>query len=115
MYELSARVGKTNAISMVELYRRVFGREPRNKINDTRQLRRLIEDMRNEGSPICSSKTPEGGGYYLAAAGSELNDYCKKVRKQALKALAMEAGLRKITLPKLINEISINLEGVDIE
>ena len=113
--ELSKHVGKSNAISMVELYKRVFGKEPPDKISGTRQLRQLITKLRKEeGIPICSTTNKEGGGYYLASAGADLEEYCKRLRRRALKALAMEAKLRKMTLPQLLGQIQMNLEGINV-
>ncbi|KAA0257195.1 hypothetical protein FHQ18_11565 [Deferribacter autotrophicus] len=115
MTVLSKHIGKHNAISMVELYKHVFSEEPESKVNGTRKIRKVIEMMRREGVPICATQEKDGSGYYLAAAGSELEDYCKRLRRRALKLLAMESKLRKITLPKLIHDISINIDGTEVK
>jgi hypothetical protein len=65
-------------------------------------LRAIITRLRRQGLPICSQSRTAGGGYYLAAAGSELEDYCKRLRKKALKGLCIEALLRQTTLPELL-------------
>jgi hypothetical protein len=114
MAVLSRHVGRANAIGMEELFREVFGEIPKNKINDTRRIRKLVEDMRREGLPICAVTDNDNSGYYLAAAGSELKDFCNRIRKRALKLLAMEAKLRKQTLPKLLGEIALTLEGEEM-
>ncbi len=106
---LSRHVGKARAISMVELYRFVFEEEPKDKISGTRRLRQLITRLRKEGVPVCSSTETNGGGYYLASTGTDLEVYCKKLRRRALRALAMEAKLRNTTLPELIGQIQLNL------
>lgn len=107
--ELTLHVGRSRAIGMGELFERVYGRPYKHKINNTRPLRKLITDLREEGTPICSIADVEGGGYYLASAGSELNDYCKTVRARALKMLALESKLRKSTLPRILDEVQLNL------
>ena len=112
---LAEHVGKVNAIGMDELYSRLYGNRPQSKINGTRRLRKLIESARKEGVPICATTDKDTGGYYLAAAGEELDEYCSRLRKRALKLLALEARLRKTTLPKLLGQISINMEGIDGE
>ncbi|ODA43627.1 hypothetical protein THER_1666 [Thermodesulfovibrio sp. N1] len=61
--------------------------------------------------PICSDTDSEGGGYYLAAAGGELENYCMRLRIRALKTLRMEAILRKMTLPELIGQLNLNVGG----
>lgn len=112
MSELSGRTGKSKAVDMGELYERVFG-EPysSNKINGTRKLRQLITELRKEGVPICSVSTKDGGGYYLASAGSDLEDYCSRIRSRALKLLKMESDLRKVALPSLLHQIQLNLDA----
>ena len=107
--EMTMHVGRSRAIGMGDLYERVFGRPYRSKINGTRALRKLVTDLREEGVAICSIADADGGGYYLASAGSELNDYCKTVRSRALKMLALESKLRKSTLPRILDEVQLNL------
>jgi len=108
---LARHIGKNKAIGMAALYEEVWGRPWRDKINDTRELRKLITELRNEGVPICSVTTKEGGGYYLASAGSELEAYCSKLRTSALKKLALEAKLRNMTLPELLGQLTLSLTG----
>jgi len=108
---LARHIGRSRAIGMVALYEEVFGEKWRDKINDTRKLRELITELRREGVPICSVTTKEGGGYYLASAGSELETYCSKLRTSALKKLALEAKLRNITLPELLGQLTLSLTG----
>lgn len=110
MLALSRHVSKSKAISMEELFKVVYGGEVNNKVNDTRKLRKLIEGARRDGLPICSIQDKDNAGYYLAAAGTELDDYCKRLRKRALKLLVLESKLRQVTLPNLVNEISFNLD-----
>lgn len=108
---LTRHVGANRAISMGELYRQVYNKDFANKINDTRNLRILVTQLRKEGVPILSVSDKEGGGYYLASAGSELEGYCKRLRSMALKKLAQEARMRNIGLPALLGQIVLNLEG----
>ena len=109
--ELSRHVGRGRAVGMGELYQAVYERPYDHRINDTRQLRKLITKLRREGTPICSASATDGGGYFLASAGSELEDYSRRLRKKALKGLKQEAVLRRVTLPELVGQIVINLEG----
>jgi len=108
---LAAHIGEGNAIGMAELYERVFERPWEHRINDTRQLRRLITTMRDEGTPICSVSTSSGGGYYLAAAGSELIDYLHRGEHRALKILGRNARMRRITLPEYLGQMRLNIQG----
>ena len=106
---LSEHPGKARAISMPALHKAVFDSEIGDKINGTRKLRQLITKLRREGLPICSVADQNGGGYYLASASSEAEDYLRRLRKQALKKLTMEARIRKVALPELLGQISIAL------
>lgn len=106
---LSHHHGKARAISMPALFHAVFDREMGDKINGTRALRDLVTKLRREGIPICSTADQNGGGYYLASAGSDLEDYCRKLKIQALKKLTIVAKLQNRALPELVGQISINL------
>ncbi|WP_051617135.1 helix-turn-helix domain-containing protein [Desulfonatronovibrio hydrogenovorans] len=108
---LSRHPGPGRAISMPDLYRAVYGGDPRTRINGTRKLRSLITQLRKEGVAVGSTATRSGGGYYLATAGSDLADYCRRLRSQGLKKLALEAKIRKTTLHKLVGEIQLNLQA----
>ena len=107
---LTRHVGSSNAIGMSLLYEEVYGKPPKTKISGTRKLRYLVNELRKEGNPICSSSRKDNPGYYLAAAGSELENYLKRIRVRALKTLKLESIIRKVALPQLIQEISLNLE-----
>jgi hypothetical protein len=94
---------------MPALHLAVFDSPIDDKINGTRRLRKLVTGLRQEGVPICSVSDQNGGGYYLASAGSDLEDYCQRLRAKSLKGLVMEATLRKMALPALLGQISIAL------
>ncbi|WP_051754558.1 hypothetical protein [Thermodesulfobacterium commune] len=102
---LAKHVGKSKSIGMGALYEQVFGNTCKDKVNQARIIRALVTELRKEGIPICSDQDKEGGGYYLAAAGKELEEYCMKLRKRALKILHMEAILRNKTLPELLGQL----------
>jgi len=108
--KLTSHVGVNNAVGMAELYESIYEKPVEKLVNDTRRLRKLVERIRKEGVPVCSM-TNGGGGYYLASAGSELDGYCQRLRKSALKKLAVEAKLRKVGLPALLGQISLKLSG----
>lgn len=107
---LSRHIGKERAIGMAELHKEAF-REPwEHRINDTRKLRKIITLLRRDGVPVCSNSEKSGGGYYLASAGSELEDYLVRLRRRALKALSMESQIRRIGLPELLGQMQMNLQ-----
>lgn len=111
MKVMSKHPGKARAIGMGDLYEAVFDRPYKSKINGTRALRRVITKLREEGFPICSTPGSEDGGYYMASSGSDLEQFCASLRNQGLRKLALEAKLRKKTLPDLLGEIQLKLEG----
>jgi len=107
---LARHVGEEKAIDMGELYSRVFDEPYTHKINNTRRLRTVITALRQKGVPIGSTAAKNGGGYYLVRAGSELDAYCGRLRRAALNKLAMEARLRKISMPELLGQMQMNME-----
>lgn len=111
MMALSDHIGSINAIGMAELHEAVTGESWENRINDTRRIRLVITELRREGRRICSSPASSGGGYYLAAAGSELVDYLRKNKTRALKLLDMNAQISRVNLPNYLAQIALELEG----
>ena len=108
---LSRHVGVEKALGMAELFELVFKRPVSHRINDTRRLRTLITNLRMEGAAIASVSKPEGGGYYLAGAGSELEDYLSRLRARGMAALRLEARIRKITLTELLSRAGLEARG----
>lgn len=113
--ELTSHVGAPNAIGMGELYEIVFDRYWSHRINDTRKLRRLITIMRREGVAICSASGASDGGYYLAAAGSELAHYLRRSERRALLLLQRNARIKRISLPNYLGQLQLNMEGGDYD
>ncbi|HOJ43272.1 MAG TPA: hypothetical protein PK800_04060 [Syntrophorhabdaceae bacterium] len=112
---LTMHVGETNAIPMSELYERVFEEKWHNKINDTRKVRLLINRMRSEGVAICSTTDQEHGGYYLASAGSEVNDYLRRLERRALKILWRISKIKKVSLPELLGQMRLRMVEKEVK
>jgi hypothetical protein len=115
MTELSRHIGQVNAIGMGELYVLVFGETWNHRINDTRKLRDLIEELRDEGVAISSSTANSGGGYYLPAAGSELADYLDGDEIRAFRILRRNRRIRKVSLREYWGQAGIRMEQYDAE
>ena len=112
---LSKHVGVEKAMGMADLFEVVYQRPVEDRINDTRELRKLITNLRLDGVPIASVSRPDGGGYYLAAAGSELEDYLYRLHQRGLKALVLESKIRGISMGELLGRIQIKLERTTCE
>lgn len=112
---LSRHVGVEKAMGMTDLFETVYQRPVSDRINDTRELRKVITTLRLDGVPIGSVTRPDGGGYYLAAAGSELEDYLSRLHQRGLKALVLESKIRGISLLDLLDRIQVKLEGAHRE
>ena len=110
---LATHIGEPNAVGMGELYETVFGSPWTHRINDTRRLRKYITILRREGMPICSVSTPDGGGYYLPAGTSELVNYLRRSKVRALKILSRVAKIQKVSLPDLLGQMRLEMEGND--
>ncbi len=106
--QLTSHIGQANAIGMAPLYEAVFGRPWQHRINDTRALRRLVTILREEGVPICSVASHDGG-YYLAAAGSELSHYLRRNERRALLILTRNARIKKVALPNYLGQIRMEM------
>ena len=104
-------VGEVNAISMTALYEAVFERPWNDRINDTRALRHLITALREDGVPICSTSSQHGGGYYIAAAGSEFIDFLRKTERRALLILMRNARMKKVSLPEYLGQLKLDMEA----
>jgi len=110
MMALSRHMGPEHAIGADALYAEVFGEAAKGKINGTKALRRLVTALRKKGIAIGSSCRTDGGGYYLVRAGSELEDFRRRMyRRPALRKLSLDAKLGKIALPELLGQITLNL------
>jgi hypothetical protein len=103
-------VGEINAVSMTALYEAVFDRPWNDRINDTRALRYLITALREDGVPICSTSSQHGGGYYIAAAGSEFVDFLRKTERRALLILMRNSKMKKVSLPEYLGQLKLEME-----
>lgn len=111
LMELTKHIGRGRAVGMGELFQAVFEESWTNRINDTRKLRRLVTELRTgaQPQPICSACNPAAPGYFLASAGSELQEYIGHVEKMALKKLSQAAKLKKIPLPELLGQLAMQM------
>lgn len=102
---LLRHVGPFRKIGMGELYQGVFGRSWAHRINDTRQLRKLITELRTEGMPILSDRN----GYWIAASASEINVFCQAGKRKALALLARISRMKNVSLPDYLGQLQLEL------
>lgn len=74
---------------------------------DERLLRSLVSQAREHGVPI--GATPRDG-YFVAKTADELRECCEFLRSRAMHSLRIEARLRRISLPELLGQLSLNEE-----
>lgn len=106
---LTRHVGQEKAVGMGELYQEVFSDMWRNRINDTRILREIITELRNDGSLIGETRSREGGGYYLARSAHELGAWFQRREHEWLKKAAMLARMKRLSLNEYLGQKSLNL------
>lgn len=107
---LSHHVGLTRAIGMGELYTKVFKKEWRHRINDTRNLREDITELRAAGRRICSTAHAVGGGYYLPASDSEWNAFVFSEIGQAAHRIKRARTMYRISNEEAMRQVQLILE-----
>jgi len=108
---LMDHVGPSRKIGMGELFELVLQEGYANRINDTKFIRILVDELQHEGTRICSSRSRVNGGYWLAATGTELNAYCDVLKSEIMRKGRKIAALQHIALPELLGQMSLNLQG----
>jgi len=108
---LSHHVGRSKAIGMGELYIKVFERQWLHRINDTRTLRKYIEELRAAGRKICYSTSQTGGGYYIAATDDEWRAFIfGDIKKRAL-SIKRDRIMYRISNEEAMRQVQLVLEG----
>lgn len=107
---LSHHVGEKHAIGMGELYTKVFRKEWRHRINDTRDLRHDIEEMQKAGRRVCSTPDSIGGGYYLPATDSEWDAFRSRRIGQAARQIARMRAMYRISIEETMRQVQLVLE-----
>jgi hypothetical protein len=105
-----AHVGPNQKIGMGELFETVFEKPYHHRINDTKLLRKLITEMRRDGQPVLSDSSATHGGYWISASGSELNAYCEKGKRRALRILGRISRMKKVSLGDYLGQMRLELE-----
>jgi hypothetical protein len=112
---LMRHVGPSRKIGMGELFEEVFEEGYEHRINDTKLLRVLVDDLQREGIEVCSSRSRTNGGYWLAATATELNGYCDVLLQEITRKASKVAALKRISLPVLLGQMAMNLTSKNEE
>lgn len=99
---LARHVGRAKGITMTGLVLEVTGR--RSDPVAERRCRALISELRMEGIAVCGHPRD---GYWMAETADELEECCGFLRQRAMTSLTLEAKLRRMALPDLLNQIRI--------
>jgi biotin operon repressor len=67
---------------------------------DEHLVHSLVAQLRDDGIAICRHQER---GYFIAAKSAELEEACAALRSRAMQTLAVEAKLRHLPLPRLID------------
>ncbi len=90
--------GKANGITVERLCIRVGV--------SARDIRQAVTDLRDDGVAVAALPS---SGYYLAQTPEEIEECCQYLRKRSLHGLRLESRLRKIALPELLGQLSLEM------
>lgn len=96
--ELERHRGQAKGIHVKALVMHITGQLDTTEALE-RTVRKLVNDLRMEGNPICAHPAH---GYYLAESYAELEQTCNFLRSRALSSLKAYSRLKKITNSTLL-------------
>lgn len=105
-------VGPNTAIKMDVLFVELTGDViiPWRRHEQTRIVRSLVNQLRNEGCPIGSCR----GGYFWARNEQELDSTLAKLHTSAMTSLKTEAALKRVSFSDLLKQYEIEFsEGAN--
>lgn len=107
---LRRQEGPDHPVSMTELFHRLTGETviPWRRYDQSRLVRSLVRQAREEGHPI-AHRAGRDGGYFLARSDAELDETAEWFRKRALASLRQEARLKRISMNTLIEQYRLEL------
>lgn len=99
---LVRRVGPANGASVRQLASEILGTP--SGAGDERLLRKVVEQLRSEGHPVCA--TPEEG-YHHAANAEDLQRTCVYLTRRAVTTLRQVAAMKRIALPDFFGQLGL--------
>ncbi len=77
------------------------------KVNvSQRDIRQAVSDLREDGIAVVATPAT---GYYIAQTADEIEECCQYLRKRSMHGLRLESRLRKMALPELLGQISLDV------
>ena len=100
--------GPDDCIKMAVLFYQATGENiiPARRYDQTRNVRSVICELRNEGSPI-GNKSGKDGGYFMARNEKELQETVGAFHSRAMSSLRQEAALKRIPFGELLKQFEL--------
>lgn len=107
---LNKHQGPDDCVLMNEIFVEVTGNHiiPTRRYDQTRIIRSIIVDLREEGCPI-GIKAGSNGGYFWARNDEELESTIQTFHKRAISSFKQEAALKRIPFGKLLEQYELEL------
>lgn len=96
-------IGKANGIKAADLVDEIT-KHAGTRICSERDLRSVVESMREEGHHICAHPRD---GYFIAEDPAELDETCAFLQSRALRSLKQVAAMRRVSLPTLFGQMNL--------
>ncbi len=104
--------GYNSPITQVDLFVKATRQQvrPGRKWDETRIVRSIIRQLRQEGLPI-GTRNGTAAGYFIAETDEEMEATINKFHKAGLGGFRMEAALKNISFTELFKQYQLELEG----
>lgn len=108
--------GPDNCITMNNLYIKVTESfiVPFKRYDQTRVIRSLVKDLREEGTPI-GNRSGIRGGYFWAQCDKELESTIAIFHERAFSSFKQEAALKRISIDELIEQYKLEINPQEKE
>jgi len=101
--ELSHHIGQAEGIHVRDLVARITGQRVESEQLE-RRVRQIVTELRMDGVHVCGHPS---AGYYMAATPEELEHTLQFLRSRAMSSLALESRMRRISMPELIGQLTL--------
>lgn len=111
---LQSHLGADNCILMNAIFVSVTGSHiiPNRRYDQTRIIRSIIKELREDGRPI-GIKAGSNGGYFTAQNDEELESTILLFHHRAMSSLKQEAALKRISFSELLEQYELELSEKD--